>query len=91
MSYPGYTTEEVARRGREIYERRIRAEIEPEQAGRFVVVDIISGDFVVADDDLEASDRMIERNPEAVLYGTRIGERAAYRIGAHDPEGAAGL
>jgi hypothetical protein len=25
MPYPGHTTEEVARRGREIYEREIRA------------------------------------------------------------------
>lgn len=84
MPYPGYTTEEVARRGRDIYERRIRAEVEPEHGGRFVVVDIVTGDYEVADDDLEASDRMVERNPDAILYGTRIGERAAYRIGTSD-------
>ncbi len=81
MPYPGYTTEEVARLGREIYEREIRAKVESEHAGRFVVVDVKSGDYEVADDDLTASDRMLERRPDAMLYGLRIGERAAYRIG----------
>lgn len=84
MAYPGYTTEEVARRGREIYARDVRRQVELEHEGRFVVVDITTGDYEVADDDLEASDRMLERNPDAILYGTRVGERAAYRIGAHD-------
>ncbi len=30
----------------------------------------------------EASSRMRERNPEAAMYGTRVGARAAYRIGS---------
>ena len=77
MPYPGYATEEVARRGREIYEQKIRTEVEPGHEGRFVVVDITTGDYEIADKDLEASYRMVERNPDAILYGTRIGERAA--------------
>jgi hypothetical protein len=52
MPYPGHTTEEVARRGREIYEREIRARVEPEHAGRFVVVDVRSGDYEIAEEDL---------------------------------------
>ncbi len=83
MPYPGYTTEEVVQRGREIYERRIRRWVEPLHKGKFIVIDITTGDYEIAGDDLEASDRMVERNPDAILYGTRIRERAAYRIGAH--------
>lgn len=74
MPYPGHTTEEVARLGREIYERDIRAEVESEHTGRFIVVDVKSGDYEVADDDLTASDRMVERRPEAMLYGQPVGE-----------------
>ena len=81
MLCPGHTTKEVARSGREIYERRIRREVEPEHAGRFLVVDIITGDYEVADDDLAAFDRALAKNPNAVLYGIRIGEPAAYRLG----------
>lgn len=81
MPYPGYTTEEVARLGDEIYERDIRRRVEPEHAGRFLVLDIRSGDYEVADEDLDASEKLLERRPEAILYGLRVGEPAAYRIG----------
>jgi hypothetical protein len=73
MPYPGHTKEEIARRGREIYEREIRAEVESEHAGRFLVVDVITGDYEVADD-LEASERLLDRNPGAMLYGQPVGE-----------------
>jgi hypothetical protein len=92
MPYPGLTTEEVARRGQELYERKIRHKVEPEQIGRFLVVDIESGDYEVADDDLSASDRMLARRPEARLYGLRVGRDYAYRLGgrAWDSPGESG-
>jgi hypothetical protein len=84
-----YTADDVARRGRQLYERRIRAKVEDEHAGKFLVVDVTTGEYEVAEDDLQASDRALARNPDAVLYGLRIGEPAAYRIGAG--RGAASL
>ena len=83
MPYPGYTTEEIARRGREVYEREVRREVEPEHRGRFLVLDVRSGDYEIADEDLDASERLLERRPDALLYGLRIGEGVAYRIGGH--------
>jgi hypothetical protein len=86
------TTEEVARRGQELYGRNIRQKVEPEQIGRFLVVDIESGDYEVADDDLSASDRMLARRPEAKLYGLRVGRDYAYRLGGRvlDSPGGSG-
>jgi hypothetical protein len=81
MPYPGLTTEEVARRGQELYERNIRQKVEPEQIGRFLVVDIESGDYEVADDELSAWDRMLATRPDARLYGLRVGRDYAYRLG----------
>jgi hypothetical protein len=83
MPYSGHTTEEIARRGREVYEREIRREVDPEHRGRFLVLDVRSGDYEIADDDLDASEQLLERLPDALLYGLRIGEGAAYRIGGH--------
>lgn len=77
-----YTPQEVARRGREIYEQRIRSEIEPEHEGRFLAVDVESGEYALADDELEAFDRAREKKPEGVLYLLRVGHPAAHRIGA---------
>ena len=72
--YPGHTREEIARRGRDIYEREIRAEVEPEHAGQFLVVEVITGDREVADEGLLASERLLARNPDAMLYGQPVGE-----------------
>ena len=75
--------QEVARRGKEIYEREIRAEVEPEQEGRFLVIDVKSGSYALADDELEAFDRAREQTPEGLLYLVRVGHRAAHRVGAN--------
>ena len=82
MRRHGYTTEEVVRRGREIYENEIRAEVEPEHDGDFVVVDVTSGIWEVGRDDVVVSDQVLQQNPEAVLYFMRVGRPAAYRMGA---------
>jgi hypothetical protein len=75
------TAQEVARRGKKIYEREIRAEVEPEQEGRFVVIDVKSGSYALADDELEAFDRAREKTPNGLLYLVRVGHRAAHRLG----------
>lgn len=81
MSSRGYTKEEIVRLGREIYEREIREKVEPEHDGEFVVVDVESGYYEVSKSDVEASDRILRRNPDALLYFLRVGHPAAYRIG----------
>jgi len=64
----------------------IRPKVEPAHAGEFVIVDVLTGDYEVARDDLTASHRMLARNPGAVMYGIRIGSPAAYRIGGFGTE-----
>ncbi len=75
------TKEEIAQRGREIFERDIRANVEAGNKGRFLVVDILTGAYEIADTDRTASDQLKARKPDAVIYGVRIGFRTAYRIG----------
>ena len=82
MHRHGYTTEEVVRRGREIYESQIRLEVEPGHDGDFVAVDVVSGAWRVGRDDVTVSDEVLLTNPQAVLYLLRVGRSAAYRIGA---------
>lgn len=81
MPHGGYAVEEVARRGRDLYEREIREKVENEHTGKFLVVDVDSGEYEIAEEDIVAFDRALANNPDAVLYGIRIGESAAYRLG----------
>ena len=74
----------VARRGRALYERDVRSEVEPEHEGRFLALDVESGDYEVGDDALPTSARLRARKPDAVLYLIRIGRPAAFRLGGRD-------
>lgn len=77
----GYTKEEIARRGREIYESNIRPEVERDHDGRFLVVDITTGHYEIADDELSAFERAEEKNPRGSFFLLRVGRRAAHRLG----------
>jgi hypothetical protein len=75
-----YTGEEIARLANEIYERDIKAVVEPEHIGSYLVMDILTGNYVVDADDLAASFRARELFPKGIRFGMRIGHRAWGKI-----------
>jgi hypothetical protein len=81
MSDSMLTKDEIAHRGREIYEREIRAEVEARHDGEILVVDVATGDYVVGEDEDEFFDRVEAKNPEGLFYLMRVGRPAAHRIG----------
>jgi len=81
-SQPRYSKEEFARRGDEIYERVLRGTLESGNEGRFVAIDIETGDYEIDGDELAASDRLLARVPNAQIWLRRIGSRYAHRFGA---------
>jgi len=92
MSYSRVPEEEIVPHGREIYERYIRPRLGPEHEGKFVVIDVATGDYEVSDDDGEAFGRAEEKHPEAVFFVLRVGPeeapQPAYRIGARQGGGS---
>ena len=66
-SQPRYSKEEFARRGDEIYERVLRGTLESGNEGRFVAIDIETGDYEIDADELAASDRLLARVPNAQI------------------------
>jgi hypothetical protein len=83
MPYAKYSPEEVESRGEEIYDQQIRQKVEVGNKGKFVVIDIETGEYEVDEDDLQATKRALAKRPEAVLYGVRIGYPTAYNLGGH--------
>ncbi len=59
MSHPKHNTEEIARGGEELYERSIRERVEPEHVGRFLALDVFSGDHEVGDVALPNGDILV--------------------------------
>lgn len=82
---PRYSKEEFARRGRAIYESEVRLQVEEENYGKIVAIDIETGAFEVADDSVTASKQLLSRYPDAQIFCIRIGHRAVHRFGFHSP------
>jgi hypothetical protein len=78
-SRPG--TDDVIDRGTRIYEERLRPLLEPEQIGKYIVIDVETGEYEIDDDHMAASDRAAAKRPGALLYATRVGARTLGRIG----------
>jgi hypothetical protein len=78
---PRYSAEETARRGDAIYERDIRTQVEPTNRGKVVAIDIDHGVFVIADNALTASERLLAQYPDAEIWCVRVGSRVLHRIG----------
>ncbi len=81
MNTRTYSAEETARRGDEIYEREIRARVEPTHRSQVVAIDIVSGAYVVAANALSASQKLLTQHPHAEIWCVRIGSRVLHRIG----------
>ncbi len=69
---------EICRRGQEIYNRDIRALVEPEHKGEVVAIDVISGDYVLGEKSQGILEQLRERHPDAIIYLHRVGY-ASYR------------
>jgi hypothetical protein len=65
-----------------MYADAIRPQVEVPHAGQFLVLDVVSGDYQIAENDAEASLALLARRPEAILFGVRIGDEVAYDIGS---------
>ena len=72
---------DIARRGQAIYESRIRALVEAEHAGKFLVLDVNSGDYEIDVEDIAAMKRARVKHPKAMFYIARIGFPTAYNLG----------
>lgn len=76
-----FTLDEVARRGDEFYERDVLPRVTAADTGRIVAIDIESGAYAIDADQLAAGDRVLTRNPDAVLWFRRIGSDYVHRFG----------
>lgn len=82
MGHPRFSGEEIARRGQALYEQTVRASVETEDnVGKILSIDIETGDYEIGEDLLAPARRLLEKRPEAAIYGLRIGYNAVFALG----------
>lgn len=78
---PRYTKEEFALRGDAIYDRDIRSQVEADNKGKFVLIDIETGTWEMDADEMAAARRLEVRVPDAQVWMVRVGSSYVYRLG----------
>jgi hypothetical protein len=78
---PKYSMEELARRGDAAYERVVVPILQPSQHGQFVAIDADTSEYEIAATELEASDRLRARLPNAQIWLKRVGSRSVRHFG----------
>jgi hypothetical protein len=81
MPHPRYSSDEIAERGRALYERDIRDRLDEHDCGKFLVLDIETGAYELDADQLAAVERAREKRPDGPFYVLRVGYPTAFRLG----------
>lgn len=82
MPHPRFSSDEIARRGQELYDGSLRAKVETEEnIGKIISIDIETGDYEIDDDLILTGRRLQAKHPDAAIYGRRIGYNAVFAIG----------
>ncbi|GET41329.1 hypothetical protein [Microseira wollei] len=82
MTNSALNREEIARRGKELYENSIRANVETaENIGKIISINVETGDYEIGDDLVVTSRRLQAKQADATIWAERIGFNAVYAVG----------
>lgn len=73
------TYEDVATKGEAIYAARLKAILEPAQNGKFVAIEVVSGDYFLGDTLLEAGEKASGKYPNHVFYFVKVSSPVVWR------------
>ena len=79
-----FTAEEHERRGDSIYHTKIEPNLKPNDKGKFVAIDVGTGEYALSTDQLEASDMLRSRVPDAQIWFVRVGSRHVHSLGGRE-------
>ena len=82
MGHRRFSAREIGERAQAIYDREIRANVEPLHKGSFLVLDIESGKYEIGDDYIAIARKMQAEKPSSALFTFKIGSPAVAKIGA---------
>jgi hypothetical protein len=78
---PRYSKEEFARRGDAIYRKDILPKLTAKDVGKFLAIDIETGEYEIAASEMKAGNKLRARLPEAQIWMVRIGYASVRTFG----------
>ena len=82
---PKVDTEEIAKRGEEIYQKKFKEIYEPSHNGKFLAIEINSEEGFLGDTLVKAVEEAKKKHPQKIFYIKKIGFPAAEVISSQSP------
>ena len=82
---PRYSKEEFARRGDAIYDQVILPKLTAKDVDKFLAIDIETGQYEIAADEMKAGNKLRRRLPGAQIWMVRIGHATTRKFGGRQP------
>ena len=72
--------EEICTRGQAIYDNRIKGLVDSAHKGKFVAIDVDTGEYEIDKRDLAACQHLVDGLPNAAIHVVRVGRPTPYRM-----------
>jgi hypothetical protein len=72
---------EIVERGKKLYEGTLRAKLEPHENGKYVAIDVNTGEYEVDRELIKARRRLEAKQPQSQTFVGRIGYPTAIKMG----------
>ncbi|EKE21582.1 MAG: hypothetical protein ACD_7C00182G0001 [uncultured bacterium] len=66
-------TQEIARKGEEIYQKELKEKLEKEYFGKFVAIEVEYGEYFLGETQMEADIKAKNKYPGKIFYTVKIG------------------
>lgn len=83
MTEQTLTPEQIAGLGEKLYQEKLKSILEPTQIGKFVAIEVVSGDYFVGDTIIEAMQQGREKYPDRLFHTIKIGYKGVYKMGSY--------
>lgn len=84
---PNISKEEFARRGEQLFQHDIQSLVQGRDLDDFVAIDITTGQFEVGPDEMDVTDHLRARLPDAHIWLRRVGPRPVRYFGPQHSTG----
>ena len=82
-----HTPDELSRLGGQIFDQRVRSALKPTDNGKFVAIDIETGEYELDKNEMRAADRLRKRVPDAQIWLVHVTLGYLHRFGGHGLRG----
>ena len=77
------TPEEIAKKGEEIYQTKLKSQLEPKENGKYLVIDVMSGDYFLGESILEANEKAKAKYTDRLFYALKVGYKGIFKMGGY--------